>query len=116
MKTSAAISLDAALDGAREWVQLSPAERESFFAAIARHRRMSWRVTIAAGVAIGVSGLVVATLMAPLFYAVLALILDIVNLAVPMPNVVAAIGAILGPLMDAASPPLWGWVRFGLLA
>jgi Zn-dependent protease with chaperone function len=106
----------AVLDSPDHWIQFSAAERESFFAAIARHRRMSWRVTIAVGFAISISGLIVATLTAPLFYAAFALILDLINIVVPTPNIVESIMARLDPLMESATTSATGWIEFGALA
>ncbi len=70
-----------------------PGERESFFRAIQRHRRAAWRVRIVSAMANCTVAFIVAVLMAPLFYAAICLTLDLINLAVPMPNLVAAIGA-----------------------
>ena len=74
-------------DDGHDWTQFSAAERESFFAAIARHRRMSWRVTAVSGLAIAIATLVVGVLTAPLFYAVIGIVFDLVNIIVPAPNV-----------------------------
>lgn len=71
-------------------------ERESFFAAIARHRRAAWQVSAVASVCIAILAFVVATLTAPLFYALIGLILDVVNLVIPIPD-------LLGAVMDALS-------------
>ena len=66
-------------------------ERESFFAAIARHRRAAWQVSAVAGVCVAILAFVVATLTAPLFYAVIGLVLDVINLAIPMPDLLGAV-------------------------
>jgi Zn-dependent protease with chaperone function len=92
-------------------------ERESFFAALARHRRAAWRVTALCVVGNGVLALVVATLMSPLFYALIALVLDLINLAIPMPNLVHLIGSVIGPAMDHPERvPLWHWLEWALIA
>ena len=83
------------------WSTWSAGERESFFEAIARHRQAAWRVTLASGTANTVVAVIVATLMAPLFYGTLALALDVINIAVPAPNLIASIMSALGPAMDA---------------
>src|SRR5262249_17910397 len=57
------------------WTAWSPSERESFFAAIARHRRAAWRVTFVSRAVNVVVALVVAVLMSLLFYGFLALAL-----------------------------------------
>src|SRR4029453_3441434 len=75
------------VDDEQPWAPLSPGERESFFTAIERHRKAAWRVT---AVSIGVTAVatfVVAALMSPLFYALLGLALDIINLVGPTPNI-----------------------------
>lgn len=71
-------------------------ERESFFAAIARHRRAAWQVSAVAAVAIAILAFVVATLTSPLFYALIGLSLDVINLVVPMPD-------LLGSMMETLS-------------
>src|SRR5215510_9808998 len=92
-------------------------ERESFFAAIARHRRAAWRVTALCFVANSALAFVVATLMSPLFYALIALALDLINLVVPTPNLVDAIGATLGPASDHPElVPLANWFKWALIA
>jgi Zn-dependent protease with chaperone function len=70
------------------WSAWTPAERESFFAAIARHQSAAWRVTFVSRAVNFVVALVVAVLMSPLFYGALVLALDLVNLVVPAPNLV----------------------------
>lgn len=71
-------------------------EREGFFAAIERHRRAAWQVSAVASVCIAILAFVVATLTAPLFYALIGLVLDVINLVVPMPD-------LLGTIMDTLS-------------
>lgn len=81
-------------------------ERADFFAAIARHRRAAWRVTAVCALAAAVLALVVALLTAPLWFALIALAFDAVNLVRPAPNV---FGALLGAIETATArnaPPL----------
>jgi Zn-dependent protease with chaperone function len=96
----------------------SGADRESFFAAVARHRRAAWRVTLASALADTVFALVVAVLMSPLFYAVIALGFDLVNLLHPAPNIVTLLAQVLRPLLDHAgrAVQLRTWLQIGLLA
>jgi Zn-dependent protease with chaperone function len=102
---------------AASWAAWTPAERESFFDAIARHRRAAWRVTFASRVINLVVALVVAVLMSPLFYGVLALLLDLLNLVVPAPNLVPGIGHALDRVIDApAKMSAADWVQFVVLA
>jgi len=99
------------------WTAWTPAERESFFAAIARHRRAAWRVTfVSRAINIAVA-LVVAVLMSPLFYAALALALDILNLAVPTPNLVPAVAHALDRVFNEPGKMSMGdWIQFSILA
>src|SRR5689334_4213245 len=77
------------------------AERESFFDAISRHRRAAWRVTAVSVFASACVAFVVAVLLSPLFYSILALACDIANLVVPTTNLVEVIGGRIGPIFDA---------------
>src|SRR5258708_811794 len=77
------------------------AERESFFAAIARHRGAAWHVNAVVFVASALVALIVAVLLSPLFYAGLSLVLDLANLIVPPFTLVDLIGKYLGPAIDA---------------
>ena len=98
-------------------VEWTSAERESFFAAIARHRRAAWRVTLASSVVNALAALVVAALMAPLFYTALALLFDLVNLIVPAPNIVASLGRQIGPAFDhPETVSLARWIYLLLVA
>lgn len=104
-------------DAATHLPEWTSAEREDFFNAIARHRRAAWQVTLASHGANFIVALIVALLMAPLFYAAAALALDVLNLFRPAPNLVGVIGAYIGPLMDApAAVPLQRWLTVGAFA
>jgi Zn-dependent protease with chaperone function len=99
------------------WTEWTAAERESFFDAIARHRRAAWRVTFASSVINLVVALVVAVLMSPLFYGALALLLDLLNLVVPAPNLVPGIGHALDKALNSPEKVSVGeWIRLGALA
>src|SRR5262249_30210264 len=82
------------------WAGWTAAERESFFAAIARHRRAAWRVTFATRAINLVVALIVSILMSPLFYVAAALSLDVINLIVPAPNLVTGIMHVLDRVID----------------
>ncbi|HEU0199386.1 MAG TPA: M48 family metalloprotease [Burkholderiaceae bacterium] len=84
----------------RGWIPWSPTERESFFDAIERHRRASWRVAAVCAVAIAVLTLVLAVLLAPLIICALGLAIDVANLIVPMPDVLGAVGRAIDPLFE----------------
>jgi Zn-dependent protease with chaperone function len=98
-------------------IEWTAEERENFFAAVERHRRAAWRVTLASSGVNALVAFIVAALMAPLFYVVLSLILDIINLIVPMPNLVAVLGGQLGPAFDHPETVSVGrWVYLLVLA
>jgi Zn-dependent protease with chaperone function len=106
-----------ATDTAAGWAAWTPAERESFFDAIARHRRAAWRVTFATRVINLAVALIVAVLMSPLFYGALALLLDLLNLVIPAPNLVPGIGHTLDGIINAPEKVSVGhWVQFVALA
>lgn len=93
-------------DGLRPW---SAGEREDFFSAIARHRRAAWRVTAVCAVGASILALVAAILLAPLLYCVLGLLLDVINLFVPMPDLLGYAGRVVDALTEfkpGARPPL----------
>jgi Zn-dependent protease with chaperone function len=85
----------------------TPEERESFFVAIARHERASWRVTTLAAACIAVLAFIVAVLMAPILYALTGLLLDLVNLAIPMPDLTGGTLRGLGDLTDQMETLPW---------
>jgi len=87
----------------------APQERESFFLAIHRHRRTAWRVRAVSTLANSIVAFVVAVLMAPLFYAVICLGFDLVNLVVPAPNLVAAIGTVYKTATQHPGHVEWFW-------
>jgi Zn-dependent protease with chaperone function len=78
----------------------SPGERESFFAAIERHRRASWRVTLACGLVMVALAFVMAVLLSPLLVCIAGLLLDLANLIVPLPDLLGAAGRVVEPLAD----------------
>ena len=99
------------------WAAWTPEERESFFDAIARHQRAAWRVTLASRVINFVVALIVAVLMSPLFYGVLALCLDALNLVVPAPNLVPGIGHALDRALNAPGKmSVADWIQLAALA
>ena len=99
------------------WTAWTPAERESFLDAIARHRRAAWRVTFVSTAVNLTAALIVAVLMAPLFYGALALVLDLINLVVPAPNLVPGIGHALDEALNAPEAMrARDWIQLGILA
>ena len=83
---------------------LTPGERESFLDVIARHRRAAWRVTAASLFTLMAAALVVALLSAPLWYAVLALAADVLNLVTPTRNLLGEFMQYTDQWQDAAVP------------
>ena len=65
-----------------------PIDRESFFAAQARNRRTSWRLTALCVLAVLILGIPLSTILGPLFYGLAVLAMDVVNLFTPTPDLV----------------------------
>jgi Zn-dependent protease with chaperone function len=103
-----------ALAGER-WKKLSADERETFFSAIARHRRASWRVTGACGVAVGLLALVVAILMSPLLYCLIGLAFDAANLWRPAPDLLGWLGHQLDAVFSAKSVAPAALIQVGII-
>lgn len=80
------------------------ADREDFFAAIARHRRASWQVTAVTLVCAAIVALVVAVLVSPLLYAILILLLDLLNLIIATPDLFASVMQVLDRALDDSVP------------
>jgi Zn-dependent protease with chaperone function len=100
-----------------EWQPWQGTEREDFFNAVTRHRRTAWRITVACGLAYAVLALVMSLLLAPLLYGVAGLVLDILNLLFPMPDLLAYAGKLLAPIVDdPAAVPTADLLKFILLA
>ena len=98
------------------WKTFTAAERESFLAAIDRHRRASWRVTVACGGTVAVLAVVVSILMAPLLYSLIGLSFDIVNLATPAPDLIGWMGRRLDPLFSSNKISPLMFVQTGAVA
>src|SRR5688572_981397 len=95
----------------------SPEERESFFAAIARHRRAAWQVSAVAAVGIAILAFVVATLTSPLFYALIGLLLDVINLVVPAPDLLGQVMETLSYISDhIETQPASSWLYLAVVA
>jgi len=98
-------------------ISWTPADRESFFTAIARHRRAAWRVHAVSLLASGLAALIVALLLSPLFYVALSLLCDLANLFVPTINLAGLVFARISPMLDSpgeVSPARW--LELGLFA
>lgn len=97
------------------WRAWTPQERESFFDAIARHRRAAWQVNVVAYTCAAILAAVVALLMGPLLWACIILLLDLVNFFAATPDL------LYGLHHDSPEQPgfefpdtLWGWLVAGV--
>ncbi|HLQ37991.1 MAG TPA: hypothetical protein VK348_09325, partial [Planctomycetota bacterium] len=86
------------------------ADRESFFAAQARHRRASWKLAALCGLSVALLGLPIAMVVSPLLIGTAILVMDLLSLVAPAPDVLAGISA----LMERHGGP-GGWVVIYLL-
>ena len=106
---------DAPADSGRP--AFTAAERESFFDSIARHRASAARLALVAFACATVLALVVAALMAPLLYALIGLLLDLVNRVTPTPDLIRSITADMSALIDQLEAvPLSRWLGLVLVA
>jgi len=94
-----------------------PGERESFFAAVARHRRAAWRVTAVCGLVLAVLTCAVAILMSPLLYGLLFIAADVLNFAVPTRDLFGPALQGVQNLMDHPHDvPIRGWLDAAMIA
>jgi Zn-dependent protease with chaperone function len=89
-----------------------PEDRESFFAAQARHRRASWKLMALCAFSVVLMGIPVGMVVSPLVLGAAALASDLINLFTPSPDVVAGIGK----LADWLSGPEDVLPFYGLIA
>lgn len=88
-------------------------EREDFLKAVARHQRLTWRISAVCLLAYIILALVMSLLFAPLLYCLAGLALDLLNLLTPMPDLLRYTGNLLGPIIDKPeSLPLQHFVKF----
>jgi hypothetical protein len=59
---------------------LGPEDRETFFAAQARHRRASWKLMAVCTLAVILTGIPIAMVVSPLLLGAATLVCDVVNL------------------------------------
>ena len=92
-------------------------EREAFFAAQARYRSSARRWSLLMSLVVFAMTLVISLLLAPVTLALLGLLADLVNLAVPMPDVLGRIGRLLDSVIDSKLPvPVSRLVVLGVMA
>lgn len=83
---------------------LSGTERESFFAAQARYRSSAGRWSLLMALVVFAVTLVISLLLAPVALALFGLLADVVNLVVPVPDVLGKIGRLLDSIIDSKLP------------
>lgn len=72
--------------GPRAWQPIAgPADRLSFFAEQARHRRATWRLSAVATLAVVLAGLPLSLVVTPLFFLAVILVTRAASLIVPLP-------------------------------
>jgi Zn-dependent protease with chaperone function len=71
--------------------RFGPADRESFFAAQARNRRAAWQLEALCWLAIVLMAVPMAMVVSPPIFGVSVVLLDVVNLLVPTPNLMDAL-------------------------
>jgi Zn-dependent protease with chaperone function len=79
-------------------------ERESFLAAQARHRAGARRWSIVLGLVVAAIALAISLLLAPLAWVVIGLSCDLLNLLLPMPDLLGALGRMLSVLFEQDLP------------
>lgn len=84
-----------------------PVDRESFFAAQARHRRAAWRLTVAYALSALLVGVALAPILTPPLVAAVVLGADLVNVLVPTPDLLP-LQSLVGP-QAASTWRALGW-------
>jgi Zn-dependent protease with chaperone function len=88
---------------------LGPADRESFFATQARHRRATWRLTLTCALAAVIAGVPLSIALTPLLYAVVVLLTWVMDMLLPIPQAIwdayAWVGNRLPETIEALDDP-----------
>jgi Zn-dependent protease with chaperone function len=88
---------------------LGPVNRESFFAAQARHRRTTWRLTAICAFAAIIAGIPLSMALTPVIYAFIIIMTKIADILLPIPQAVwdayAWAGSLLPQAIDALDDP-----------
>ena len=101
-----------------------PADRASFFAEQARHRRQTWRLTAVSTLAVVLAGLPLSLVVTPIIFLAIILLTKLASLVVPIPpavpelyrSVAWAIGAIFNAVEASDRGPVpWSTVGAALL-
>jgi len=87
------------------WAHVAgPADRTSFFAEQARHRRATWRLSLATAAAVILAGLPLSLVVTPLVYLAIILFTKAMSVVVPLspavPQLFRAVARSIGSLMD----------------
>lgn len=78
-----------------------PADRESFFAAMRRHRRATWRMTIVCVFGAIMTGVPLSLIITPLLFSVIIIVTALVNIVVSVPAAVWDFyGAVVGVIIE----------------
>ena len=102
----------------RAWRDVpGPADRETFFAAQARNRRATWRLTALCLLGVALMGIPISAIITPLVFAVLFVLGDVASLVLPLPHLLPFLGQsdpapVAGHLPDWAAGPI---VALGLI-
>jgi Zn-dependent protease with chaperone function len=91
--------------GPRAWQPIAgPADRVSFFAEQARHRRATWRLSVAAALAIILAGLPLSLVVTPIIFLAVIVLTRLTSFVVPLspavPQLFRSVAGSIGRLMD----------------
>jgi len=79
---------------------IGPLDRESFFAAQARHRRVTWKISLLCLIAVILLGIPLSIIITPALWGIGVICSDLLNIALPLPDlytpVFTAIDSVLG--------------------
>jgi Zn-dependent protease with chaperone function len=82
-----------------------PVDRESFFDEQRRNRDAARRYAWLCYLLVAAMCAAMSVLLGPLLFAILGLVVDVVNLVIPMPNVLGALFDYLDPIIDGLDQP-----------
>jgi Zn-dependent protease with chaperone function len=93
------------------------AARESFFAAQARYRASARRWSVLMALAVFAVTLLISLLLAPVAFALIGLLADLVNLVVPAPDLLRSFGGTIDAIVNSKSPvPIARLIELALVA
>lgn len=86
--------------------RFGPADRTTFFAEQARHRRRTWRFAVAGAAAVALAGIPLSLILTPILYLISLTLIHLVNLAVPLPAELWTLIERIGRLLPEILAPL----------